>query len=158
MVKRAVELGKKLLLAERTPTKLAFACSVGIFIAFWPLIGIHWLLTIILSWVFRLNVGVIYAAAHIVNNPFTMIPIYLAGYATGLFITNTLFGVDLLPYNPSWMQWLNLKISCLGIPNLSLWAFLIGGHVLGLAIALLAYYPLLHFFRRIITHHPPVEK
>ncbi len=136
MVKRAVDFGKKLLLSERTPTKLAFACCLGIFIAFWPFIGIHWLLTIVLSWVFRVN-------------------IYLAGYATGIFITHRLLGVDLLVYNPSWMQWLNIKLSCLGIPNLSLWAFLIGGHVLGLVIALVAYYPLLLFFRRIITHHPP---
>lgn len=159
MVKRAVNFGKKLLLSERTPSKLAFACSVGIFIAFWPFIGIHWLLTIVLAWAFRINIAVVYAAAHVVNNPFTMIPIYLAGYATGIFITNGIFGVDLLAYNPSWMEWLNLKLSCLGIPNLSLWAFLIGGHVLGLVLALIAYYPLLHFFRRIITRHSPsVEK
>lgn len=158
MVKQAVDFGKKLLLAERTPAKLAFACSVGIFIAFWPFIGIHWLLTIVLAWVFRLNIAVVYAAAHVVNNPFTMIPIYLAGYATGLFVTNTLLGIDLLPHNPTWMQWLNVKLACLGIPNISLWSFLIGGHVLGLFIALIAYYPLLLFFRKIVSHHPSVEK
>lgn len=155
MVKQAVDFGKKLLLAERTPTKLALACCVGIFIAFSPLIGIHWLLTIILAWIFRLNIAVVYAAAHVVNNPLTMVPLYLSDYAMGLFITNRILGVDLLPYNPSWMQWLNIKLSCLSIPNLSLWAFLIGGHVLGLLVAVLAYYPLLLFFRRIITHHPP---
>lgn len=153
MIKRAVDLGKKLLLAERSPSKLALACCVGAFIAFWPFIGIHWLLTIILSWAFRVNIAVVYAAAHVVNNPFTMVPIYLAGYGVGIFITHTLLGIDLLPYNPVWMQWLNVKMSCLGIPNISLWAFLIGGHVLGLLVALLAYYPLLHFFRKIITHH-----
>lgn len=154
MIKQVVDFGKKLLLSERTPTKLALACSIGIFIAFWPIIGLHWLLTIILAWLFRVNIAVVYAAAHVVNNPFTMVPIYLAGYATGSFVTNTILRIDSLAYNPEWMQWLNVKLASIGIPDLSLVAFLVGGHVLGLLLAVLAYYPLLHFFRKIITHHP----
>lgn len=144
-----IHIGKQLVLGERTPKKLALASSFGIFIAFSPLLGIHWLLTIILAWVFSLNVGVMYVAAHVVNNPFTMVPIYLADYAVGTFIAR-LVGIDLFAYNPSWMNWLNLRLWALGIPNLSLWAFLIGGHILGLAVALIAYPLLCHFFHRII--------
>lgn len=150
MVKQAIDFAKQLLLMERTPKKLARASCAGIFIAFSPLIGIHWLLTILFAWIFKLNVGVIYAAAHVVNNPLTMVPVYLAGYAVGNFIMD-FFGIDMLAYNPLWMNWLNLKISCLGIPNISLWTFLIGGHVLGIFSSLIAYPFLLHFFRRIIS-------
>jgi uncharacterized protein (DUF2062 family) len=154
MIKQVIDYAKKSLLAERTPQKLAYASSVGIFIAFSPFLGIHWLMTIILAWALSLNVAVIYAAAHVVNNPLTMVPVYLADYSFGEWLTKGLFGVDLVAYNPSWMQWLNIKLSCLGIPNLSLWAFIIGGNILGLLVAVAAYPFLLRFYKRIIkTNH-----
>ncbi len=153
MIRQAIEFGKKMILSERTSKKLAYASAVGIFIAFSPFLGIHWLMTIILSWALSLNIAVVYAAAHVVNNPFTMIPVYLADYTVGKYIINQLLGIDLLPYNPSWMNWLNLKLSCLGIPNLALWTFIIGGNILGLLVAVAAYPLLLHFFRRIKGEH-----
>ena len=153
MIKQAVAYAKKAILMERTPKKLAYASSVGIFIAFSPFLGIHWLLTIILAWALSLNIAVIYAVAHLVNNPFTMIPVYVADYAAGKFIIGRILGIDLFPYNPSWMNWLNLKLSCLGIPNLSLWTFIIGGNILGLLLAFAAYPFLLHFYRRIKGEH-----
>ena len=154
MIKQVIDYAKKTLLAERTPQKLACASCVGIFIAFSPFLGVHWLMTIILAWALSLNVAVIYAAAHVVNNPLTMVPVYLADYTFGEWITKRLFGVDLLAYNPSWMQWLNIKLSCLGIPNLSLWTFIIGGNILGILAALAAYPFLLRFYQRIIkTNH-----
>ncbi len=144
-----VSFGKKLLLAERTPKKLAYASSIGIFIAFSPFVGFHWLITLILAWLLRLNIGVMYAASHVVNNPFTMIPIYWAGYVVGSTVTEYL-QLNLLPYNPSWMNWLNVKLSCLGIPHLSLWDFLIGGNILGLLCAAIAYPFLIHFYKRLL--------
>jgi uncharacterized protein len=152
MISKIIELGKYMMLRERTPTKLAYASCVGIFIAFSPFLGLHWLMTIILAWILRLNVAVVYAASHVVNNPFTMVPLYLAGYAVGNYITQ-LFGLNLLAYNPWWMNWLNLKLSCLGIPNLSLLTFLIGGNVLGLLVAVVSYPFLLRFYKRIIKEH-----
>jgi uncharacterized protein (DUF2062 family) len=149
MIKQVIAFGKKMILSERTPTKLAFASSVGIFIACSPFLGLHWLMTIVLSWLLRLNVAVVYAAAHVINNPFTMIPLYIADYEVGKLIVERLLGLNLMPYNPSWMNWLNVKLACLGIPNLSLWTFLIGGNILGLALALITYPLCLHFFRRI---------
>ena len=150
MIEKIVFLAKKMILAERTPSKLAIASSVGIFIAFSPFIGFHWLITIFFAWLFRLNIGVIYIASHIVNNPLTMIPLYLADYAVGNFIADY-FGFNLLPYNPSWMNWLNLKLSCLAIPNLSLWTFLIGGHILGLLVALIMYPILIRFYKYVLA-------
>lgn len=149
MISKLLAFGKKLILSERTPRKLAFASSLGIFIACSPFLGIHWLMTIILSWLLSLNVAVVYAAAHVVNNPFTMIPLYIADYEVGKLIVERLLGLNLMQYNPSWMTWLNLKISCLGIPNISLWTFIIGGNILGLSLAIIAYPILLLLYRRI---------
>lgn len=153
MMKQAIEFGKKMILHERTPKKLAYASSVGIFIAFSPFLGIHWLLTIIFAWALRLNVAVVYAVTHIVNNPFTMIPLYMADYAVGKFIVERIFALNLYVYNPAWMHWLNLKLSRLGIPNLSLWTFIIGGNILGLLAAVAAYPFFLLFYRRLKGEH-----
>ena len=149
MIKQIIAFGKKMILSERTPAKLALASSLGVFIAFSPFLGIHWLMTIVLSWVLSVNMAIVYAAAHVVNNPLTMIPVYVADYEVGKYIVHRLLGLDLMPYNPSWMNWLNMKISCLGIPNLSLWTFIIGGNVLGLGLALLLYPFFLRFYKRI---------
>jgi uncharacterized protein (DUF2062 family) len=149
MIQQIIAFGKKMLLSERTPTKLAFASSLGVFIAFSPFLGVHWLMTIVLAWVLSVNIAVVYAIAHIVNNPLTMVPVYMADYEVGKYITQNLLGVDLMQYNPSWMKWLNVKISCLGIPNLSLWTFIIGGNILGLGLALISYPFFLHFYRRL---------
>lgn len=150
LMHKLVAYGKKLVLGERTPRKLALACAIGIFVAFSPLIGLHWLLTIIFAWIFGVNIVVVYAAAHVVNNPLTMVPLYLGDYAVGLWISNWLFESDLVAYNPSWMQWLNVKLSCLGIPNLSLWAFIIGGHVVAILASIIAFPLLMVFFKKIL--------
>lgn len=141
---------KKLLLGERTPKKLAIACTLGIFIAFSPLIGLHWLLTIIFAWLLGVNVAVVYVAAHLVNNPLTMVPLYLGDYAVGLWVCDKLFQSNLVNHNPSWMQWLNVKLSCMGISNLSLWAFIIGGHIVAIVASAIAFPFLIHFFNKII--------
>lgn len=150
-IRNLIIFAKQLLTAERTPKKLAHASAVGVFIAFSPLMGLHWLLTIIFSTLWRLNIGVVYVVSHI-NNPFTMLPMYLGGYAFGLYILRLLH-IDGLAHNPWWMDWFNAKIACLGIPNVSLWAFLIGGHVLGLILGLISY-PFFHMFYKKIIRSP----
>lgn len=151
LMHKSIARGKKFLLGERTPYKLAVACTLGVFIAFSPLIGLHWLLTIILAWIFSVNVAVVYAAAHVVNNPLTMVPLYLGDYTVGLWVCDKLFHSNLVKYNPSWMQWLNVKLSCLGIPNISLWAFIIGGHLVAIVASIIAFPLLIRFFKKIIT-------
>lgn len=150
LMHKLIARSKKLLLGERTPKKLAIACALGIFIAFSPLIGLHWLLTIVLAWMFGVNVTVVYVAAHIVNNPLTMVPLYLGDYAVGLWVCDRLFQSDLASHNPSWMQWLNVKLSCMGITNLSLWAFIIGGHIVAIVASVVAFPFLIRFFNKII--------
>lgn len=149
MIAKTIPFIKKLLLEERTPTKLAHASCFGLFIAFSPFIGFHWLMTIVFAWAFRLNIAVVYAVAHL-NNPLTMIPIYLADYKIGDAISQRL-GINLFAYNPSWMNWLNMKLACLQIPNLSLWTFIIGGNVLSIVLGIISYPFFIRFYKRILT-------
>ncbi len=149
MVKKAISLVKRLIVIERTPLKMTYASCVGIFIAFSPFIGFHWLMTILFAWLFNLNIAVIYAVSHIINNPFTMVPIYLADYAVGVYILNLLH-IDMTHLDPWWVGWLNTKLACMGLPHLSLWVFLIGGNILAILAPIIAYPILLRFYRRIL--------
>lgn len=137
-----------LLAKERSPHKLALSLSVGIYIAFSPFIGFHTLITVLVAWALRLNFAVIWLGSHVINNPWTMIPVYAAGYWCGDFLLNGMLGLDMLASNPSWMTYINnFLINYLGITQVSLWSFLIGGNLLGLCAAF-ALYPV---FKRVLT-------
>src|ERR687889_2239733 len=78
---------RRLLAADDPPERTALAFSVGVFIAFSPFLGLHTLLATALALLFRFNKVAIYAGTF-VNNPFlTLVPIILASYAVGAFLT-----------------------------------------------------------------------
>src|SRR4029453_4322399 len=59
---------------------------VGVFLAFSPLVGLHTLLGLAIAFVFGLN-RVALLIGLFVNNPWTLIPIYIAaGYIGGLLV------------------------------------------------------------------------
>ncbi len=139
---------EKLLLKEQNISRLSASFCLGTFIALTPTIPLQTPLTVALSWLFGLNIGVAVAALYIVNNPFTMIPIYVAGYAIGVWFFKTVVGIDLLQYNPWWIDKFNAFLSkyidvekYLGA-ELCFWCLLLGGLLLGLMISL-PLYPLL---------------
>jgi uncharacterized protein (DUF2062 family) len=152
-LERIINFFKKIVLTERSPKKLAIAFCVGVFIAFSPFFGFHTIMTIFAAWYFHLNFAVIYSAAHIFNNPWTMVPLYMSDYIVGLKIF-ALLGLDPHAWaNPCWANWLNGKLTYyIGLPKLSLWAFVIGGNVLGLAVSLALYPFIIRIFRRILAH------
>ncbi len=130
----------KLMLKERCPDRLALSLSLGVYIAFCPFVGLHTALVFIFAWLLSLNGLLLLAISNGINNPFTMLPIYASGHMAGNWLLGGLFGYDAHHLDPCWMQWLNTKIiAAVGIPKLSLTAFMIGGNLLGLAIALLLY-------------------
>lgn len=138
------ERGSQLLRLEKDPTKLAFGCSLGIYIALSPFIGFHTIMSFLFSWLFGLNITLVLTVSMLINNPWTMIPVYGAGYWYG----NWLFSwtpINHYAYNPSWIvfcnAWLHQYIPCEGF---SFWAFMIGGNVLGILLALISY-PLLRW-------------
>lgn len=139
---------RKWVLAEHSPEKLALAVCWGIFIAVAPVPGLHTPLLFIMSWLLSLNTVIVFSVVYIINNPWTILPIYAVDYLFGYWLLFSLGGLDLVPYDPAWMEWVNRKIGVylsryLGIQKLCLWYFLLGGIILAGTIALVLY-PFIH--------------
>jgi hypothetical protein len=97
-----------------------------------------------------------------------MVPLYLANNAVGQFIGTHILRIDLAAYDPAWMKLVNkglLFVSTLmnslfaylgfsfttHISPISLWSFMIGGHVLGILLSIIAYPFLLWFYKKILA-------
>jgi uncharacterized protein (DUF2062 family) len=77
---------RRLLAIDDPPERTALAFSVGVFIAFSPLLGLHTILATLVAFVFRFNKVAIYMGTY-VNNPFlTLAPIVIVSYALGAFL------------------------------------------------------------------------
>jgi uncharacterized protein (DUF2062 family) len=77
---------RRLLAIDDPPERTALAFSIGVFIAFCPLLGLHTILATFVAFVFRFNKIAIYAGTF-VNNPFlTLVPIIIGSYTIGAFI------------------------------------------------------------------------
>ena len=117
----------------------ALSCSMGVYIGFSPFVGCHTLLVFLCSWLFNLNYAIVFMVSNVINNPWTLIPIYWADYIVGKKLC-MLLGIEQLLINPVWLQKLvgympQTVASCM----ISLWAFLLGGNVVGVSAALLCY-------------------
>lgn len=131
---------KSMLLKERSPEKLALSLCVGTYIAFTPFIGLHTAFTFLIAWLFRLNFVVMWIGSHLINNPWTMVAVYSAGYYVGEWFLRGFLGFDLLVLNPVWMDYCNqLLTQYIGLSHISLWAFLLGGNLLGCLLGILMY-------------------
>jgi uncharacterized protein (DUF2062 family) len=135
---------RKWILVERSPQKLAIAFCWGVFVALAPCPGLHTPLLFIISWLLGLNSIMVLSVVYIINNPWTMLPIYAIDYLFGHWLFFVLGGLDLTPYDPAWMEWVNRKIGVylsryLGIQKLCLGYFLLGGTILATTIALMLY-------------------
>ena len=92
---------RRLLAIDDPPERTALAFSVGVFIAFSPLLGLHTILATVIAFLFRFNKVAIYLGTY-VNNPFlTLIPIILISYGVGAFLLGRPMripaeGIDLL--------------------------------------------------------------
>jgi uncharacterized protein (DUF2062 family) len=74
---------RRLLALDDPPERTALAFSVGVLIAFSPLLGLHTILATLLAFIFRFNKVAIYAGTF-VNNPFlTLVPIIIVSYTVG---------------------------------------------------------------------------
>ena len=77
---------RRLLALDDPPERTALAFSIGVFIAFSPLLGLHTILATLVAFLFRFNKIAVYTGAFI-NNPFlTLIPIIISSYAIGAFL------------------------------------------------------------------------
>jgi len=148
-----------LLKTEQCPKRLSRSFCIGTYIAFSPFIGLHSVMIISLSWLLGLELAATFAAAWLINNPWTMLPIYALGYNTGEFLLGKICGLNTAIYNPSWIEPLTTRLgSLLGLPNLSLWSFIIGGNILGLSIACLLYPLIKPIFEQLIREKKSDQK
>ena len=133
---------RRLLAIDDPPERTALAFSVGIFIGFSPLLGLHTVLATVIALFFRFNKVAIYLGTY-VNNPFlTLVPIILASYAIGAFLLGRPLrippqGIELLknPHLLTGDYYRRVFISSWHI----VWPFTIGATVLSIVCSLFAY-------------------
>ena len=81
-MRRLGRTGLILFHVEDTPSRVAAAFAIGVFIAFFPILGIHTAMALAIAIALRLNKVAILAGAWI-NNPWTLAPMYTAGTLLG---------------------------------------------------------------------------
>ena len=129
-------MGQILLQVEDSPTRVAAAFGLGVFIAFFPLLGIHTGMALVIAILLRLNRVAILVGCWI-NNPWTIAPMYSAG---------TLLGCALLgiaPVSPAAIDW-SLKgrafyRALVETLRPLVWPFVVGNLVLGAVAGLVAF-------------------
>lgn len=129
----------KLIHLENSPERLALSVSIGTFIALSPFLGFHTILLFLLSWLLGLNMIVTFAIAHLINNPWTMIPIFWTDHWFGRWLLCRWGATGLIDANPLWFHFINNKIQAFGFSSFSLWAFIIGGNLLALSFSIMLY-------------------
>ena len=77
--------GQVLVRVEDSPTRVALAFAIGLFIAFFPILGIHTGMAIGIALALRLNKVAVLVGAW-TNNPWTLAPMYTAGTLVGCFV------------------------------------------------------------------------
>jgi hypothetical protein len=117
-----------LLHVHDSPHRIALAFGIGVFIAFFPLLGIHTLLALGIAFAFRLSRAAVLLGTYL-NNPWTLVPLYTAGIVVGCW----LLGIPLegLPFSgwhhghgPLWRALFEAVYPYL-------WPYVVGNLVLG---------------------------
>ena len=148
---------RRLLAIDDPPERTALAFSIGVFIGFSPLLGLHTIMATAIAFLFRFNKIAIYTGTFI-NNPFlTLVPIIIASYAIGAFILGRPLripeqGLALLE-NPrlfSGEYYQQLFVQSWSI----VWPFAVGAMVLSVVCSLLAYPLTLRALRTYRRHRP----
>lgn len=118
-----------------TPHRTALAFGIGVWIAFFPLWGIHTVMALGIAFLFRLNRPAVVIGAWI-NNPWTMAPLYTAGTCLGCALFHlppTGFHVAAGAHGLSFFRTVGEGL----LPYLR--PFIIGNLVLGILAGLLSY-------------------
>lgn len=150
----------KLVLSEKSPSKLALSFCIGNFIALSPTIPLQTPMAFALSWIFRLNPTVVVTTLYIINNPFTMIPIYVVDYMFGVWFFEKFLRFDIIKYNPSWVEHFNIFLSkyidlkkYLAGSEFCLWCLLMGGLILSGAISIIIYPLMKLIFKKVLKQY-----
>jgi uncharacterized protein (DUF2062 family) len=124
-VSRVARALKQLLQIEDTPHRIAHAFGIGVWIAFFPIWGIHTLMALGLAFLLRLSRAAMVIGAW-VNNPWTALPFYAAGTVLGCWMVG-------MPVADSFqLEWGALRPYLL--------PFVLGNTVVGVIGGLLGYF------------------
>jgi uncharacterized protein (DUF2062 family) len=135
--KKAEEAKRKLidyLKQGVSPSEIALAVAIGIFIAFIPMIGVHTALAFIFASLIRLNPLIVVLGTQI-SNPLTFPFQILVSVQTGHLVMHGGF----LPMEwSSDMDWLNTLV----------WPALLGSFILGIMVSILFYIGVYSYLKR----------
>ena len=135
MRRRLARLVHILLCLDDSPAHVALSFAVGVWIAFFPLFGIHTGLALVLAFALRLNRAAILLGAY-VNNPWTLAPLYMSGTLVGC----ALFGVSPARlWNVEWAHTWNPLATLVALQPL-LWPFVVGNLLLGTVVSVATYW------------------
>ncbi len=147
------DIKKALFNEEISPHDRAMSAAIGMFIAFSPFLGFHNLMAISLALLSKKIDKILIIGFTWVNNPWTTVPMYLAGLKLGELIC--------CPHNPFDISSINWHIFTLSnFLNGKAWHYLvndlkaiifpffIGSLILGIVAAILTYIVILIFLKR----------
>ncbi len=105
----------------------------------------------ILSWLLQLNPAATFMSTYIINNPWTMAPLYFVDYIFGNWFLYICFGLNSMTINPSWIEQANTWIAYYtGFKGISFWGFMVGGNLLGILFSVILYPVLLNIFTKML--------
>lgn len=149
IIQKLQQFGKHLLHTEACVQKLTLSACLGIFIAFSPFVGLHTLMAIVLAWLLSFNMVITLLVSSLINNPWTMIPVYSCDYIFGkwlCWICKTDF--TLMPHFFSSLC--DPIAYYIGLSAHVLWVFFIGGNILSILLAIIMYHPIKWMLSRCI--------
>jgi uncharacterized protein (DUF2062 family) len=126
---------RRLLHVDDTPHRTAAAFGIGLFIAFFPILGVHTVLALGIAFLFRLNRVALLVGAF-VNNPWTLGPMYLAGTLLGC----VLLGVPVRDLSAVSFSEAGLASALWERLSQFLWPFVLGNLLLGAVAAPAGYW------------------
>ena len=144
----------KVMQAEQSPRRLAASCSLGIFFAMSPFLGIQTFLAIGAGMLMRLNVTIATIMLYLINNPFTMVPIIIIDYLIGYFLISYIAGYNIQYAVPTFLS----KVDSFIQKRLDSWFprlqfsfayYFIGGLLLAFVCAIISYPILYRWFKKL---------
>jgi uncharacterized protein len=140
---------KQVLHLQESPQRTALAFAIGVFIGFSPAYGLHTLMVIFCAWALGLNFLALMAGAFL-NNPWTLVPILGATYWVGALLLGR-------SESPSF-DWQDVSFGAIYVQVIPYaMPFVLGGLVLSLLGAALAY-PLAYYFIAKYRQSHPLDR
>lgn len=141
---------KQLLSGEASIKRFHGSLLWAIWIAFCPFIGLHTAIALVVSWFFSLNTAIVLSVSMLINNPWTMVPVYYIDYQVGVALLS-LFSPEqqvFIRSNPQVLQAVLTYVKqYLPFADFSLFVFLLGGLFVSLFVTICAHFIFVIFVR-----------